>query len=88
MSRYHINKNFEIIKRDNIKNDKPIQSQPNLALAKYLNIGYYLITPLLLGVFFGLYIEKKYNSGGKIILIAILLGFIGTVYNLYRLTKE
>ena len=89
MSGYHISKNFEILTDDN-PNKKVIgrARANNLALAKYLNIGYYLITPLLLGVFFGLYIDKALKSDGKVLIISILIGFISTIFNLYKLVKD
>lgn len=45
-----------------------------------INVGYYLITPLLIGVFLGLLIGHT--------LIGILLGTVGTVYNLIKILKE
>jgi len=49
----------------------------NFHLANYLNIGYYLITPILIGVFLG-YITKYF-------LFFIILGTIGTFYNLIKI---
>lgn len=60
----------------------------NLVLAKSLNIGYYLLTPLLVGVFLGLALDKVFQTHGVFVVILILLGTISSFYNLYKLTKE
>lgn len=60
----------------------------NLLLAKSLNIGYYLITPLLVGVFLGLFLDDLFETNGIFVTSLIILGTISTFYNLYKLTKE
>ncbi len=50
-----------------------------LLLAKYGNVGYYLIIPILLGLFLGFLIKK--------IVIGIIIGTIFSFYNLLRLIK-
>ena len=63
------------------------ETKKNNLLANYANIGYYLVTPILLGVFLGLYLKK--TTGKEIfIIIGILVGGIGTFYNLIRLLKQ
>lgn len=47
---------------------------------QYLGIGFYLITPIFLGVLFGLLTKR--------IVFFIFLGTIFTFYNLYKITKE
>jgi F0F1-type ATP synthase assembly protein I len=86
MKSYKIDKNYNISYDKNKREKK--DSDSNLSLAKYLNLGYYLVTPLLIGVFFGLYIDNKLNSKGKLVLIFIIIGTIATFYNLYKLTKS
>ncbi|KKQ24033.1 MAG: hypothetical protein US40_C0012G0012 [Candidatus Roizmanbacteria bacterium GW2011_GWC2_37_13] len=59
----------------------------NLLLANYANIGYYLVTPILFGVFLGLYLKKA--TGNEIfIIIGIVIGGISTFYNLIRMLKQ
>ena len=60
----------------------------NLLLAKSMTIGYYLITPLLLGVFVGLAIDRFLGSSPLFVLVFIIFGLVGTFYNLYKLFKE
>lgn len=60
----------------------------NLLLAKSLNVGYYVITPLLGGVFLGLLLDRYFGTRGVFVIIMILLGTISSFYNLYKLVKE
>lgn len=60
----------------------------NLVLAKSLNIGYYLLTPLLVGVFLGILLDRYFKTQGVFILIFIILGSISSFYNLYKVAKE
>ncbi|MDP3974560.1 MAG: AtpZ/AtpI family protein [bacterium] len=53
-----------------------------------LNIGAYLITPILLGVFIGYNLDIYLNSKPIFILFFILLGTYSSFYNLFKLTKE
>ncbi len=53
-----------------------------------LNIGAYLITPILLGVFIGYNLDIYLKSKPIFILIFILLGTYSSFYNLFKLTKE
>lgn len=54
----------------------------------YFNVGLYLIVPLLLGVFLGYYLDKRFHSKPIFTLVGILLGTISTFYNLWKLLKE
>ncbi|OGK17678.1 hypothetical protein A3D80_04505 [Candidatus Roizmanbacteria bacterium RIFCSPHIGHO2_02_FULL_40_13b] len=65
-----------------------IDKKTNLLLAKSLNIGYYLLTPLLVGVFLGLFLDNTFKTKGVFVIILIILGTVSTFYNLYKLTKE
>lgn len=65
---------------------KEISKKINSLLANYASIGYYLVTPLLVGVFLGLYLEKA--TGKNIFVIfGVIIGSTGTFYNLFRLIK-
>lgn len=55
---------------------------------KYLNIGFYLITPLIFGVFFGLYLDSKFAVKPFFTLSGIGLGIVCTFYNLWKLTRD
>ncbi|MBI3366301.1 AtpZ/AtpI family protein [Candidatus Roizmanbacteria bacterium] len=52
-----------------------------------LNVGYYLITPLLIGVFLGLLIDGRFHTKPIATIIGISLGSIGSFYNLSKFIK-
>ena len=84
MKRYLIiDKDFKI--KTQLKSERENKSN-KFPLVNYLNIGYYIITPLLIGVFLGYIIDKKWGTSCFII-IGIVIGALSTFYNLYRLTK-
>jgi len=65
-----------------------MKKNDNLLIANSLNIGYYLLTPILLGVFLGLVIDKKFHTQSAGVLTGILLGTVASFYNLIKLTKN
>lgn len=71
--------------------DKPKHAKKqtdSLVLAKYTSIGYYLIAPLLIGVFFGLGLDRVFHTKPLFMLGFLVLGMIATFYNLYSLVKK
>lgn len=55
---------------------------------QYLNLGIYLVLPLLLGVFFGTLVDSWLHTKPFFIILFIILGAISSFYNLIRLTKD
>ncbi len=53
-----------------------------------LNVGFYLATPLLVGVFVGIMLDKWLQTKPIFILVFIAFGTIASLYNLYKLTQE
>jgi F0F1-type ATP synthase assembly protein I len=82
--RTYIDKDLNLKETIEIKKE---HHNKNLGSYQYLNIGFYLITPLLVGIFSGLYLDKRIGTHSIFITIGLLVGVIGTFYNLYRLTK-
>ena len=79
-------KNLDL-KKTAPKEKKVFKEKNNILLANYANIGYYLVTPLVVGVFLGLYLAG--STGEKLWMIAgIVLGSLGTFYNLFKLIKQ
>ncbi len=54
----------------------------------YLNIGFYLLVPILLGVFLGYNMDIWFNSKPFFLVLFLILGTISSFYNLWKLTKE
>lgn len=68
---------------------KKIESSVNnFLIAKSLNIGYYLITPLLLGVFFGIGLDLFFKTKPLFFLLLFALGIAGSFYNLWKIVTE
>ena len=59
-----------------------------IAIAKSLNIGYYLIIPILFGVFFGFWLDKHFNTKPIFLLLFLSFGILSTFYNLCQLVKK
>ncbi len=60
----------------------------NFLIAKSFNIGYYLITPLLAGVFFGYWLDMFFKTKPLFILLLFMLGIAGSFYNLWKIVKD
>lgn len=54
---------------------------------EYMNVGYFLIVPLLLGIGAGLVLDKVMKST-VFIVPGIVLGTVGSFYNLWKLVKD
>lgn len=51
----------------------------------YLNIGYYLVTPIVAGVFLGLGIDYWLKTKPFFVVLFLFLGTLGSFYNLFKL---
>jgi len=60
----------------------------NILIANSLNLGYYIVAPLLIGVFFGFWLDKVLKTKPVFVLIFLGGGLIGSFYNLWKITKE
>ncbi len=54
----------------------------------YFNVGFYLLVPLLLGIFIGYQADKMFKTKPIFVLIGIGFGTISSFYNLWKLLKE
>lgn len=69
------------------KSKKAIKNTQDLGYLKYLNIGFYLVTPLLFGVLAGAYADGRFHSKPIVVTLGIIIGSVGTFYNLFKLVK-
>lgn len=76
------------IKSHEVKEIKKSDKDEKILLAKSLNIGYYLITPLLVGVFFGFWLDNVFRTKPIFLLSFFSLGVIGAFYNLWKTVQE
>ncbi len=70
--------------------EKPIESKQKrgLNISKYMDLGLQLSIPLLLAVFAGQYLDRKYGKQSFFTILFIIFGTITVFYNLYKLSKE
>jgi len=88
-----INNYFEIDKQGNLKktnqNIKKKSKNKKDLFSQYLNInvGYSLVTPILIGVIIGLALDNKFHTKPYFTVFFIFLGAISSFYNLFKLIK-
>ncbi|PIZ64625.1 hypothetical protein COY14_04330 [Candidatus Roizmanbacteria bacterium CG_4_10_14_0_2_um_filter_36_9] len=80
-----IDENGEMTFNSNKKKQKNLRW--NLPI-EYGNLGMYLVIPLLLAVFIGKYLDKRFEKNGAFTIILIILGTVSVFYNLYKLSKQ
>jgi len=88
---YKIDNKFNILQTSikNNENTKKSKSNKNVFLdIASLNIGIYLITPLLLGVFIGYNIDRFLNRKPLFTILFIIIGSLSSFYNLIKFTKK
>lgn len=74
---------------EKISTEKQRKSERNLNIPpEYLNLGLYLVVPLLLSVIIGIYLDHKFGTKSIFTLIGISFGTISIFYNLYKLYKK
>lgn len=68
---------------------KPAVWQNKKALdASYFSLGIYLITPILVGLFLGLWLDRWLRLKSVFVIIFLILGTISSFYNLYKIFKK
>ena len=67
-----------------MKNKNNKNALGNLALIT--QVGLSIITPILLGVYLGMFIDKKLGTEGVFAIIFIILGAGGGFMNLFKIT--
>lgn len=83
-----IGKDFEIHLRK-IKKSLPGAPAEGLSTSPHLlNLGLYLITPLLFGTVFGILADRILGSTPTGTLVGIIFGTVATFYNLFTITKQ
>lgn len=54
----------------------------------YFNIGFYLVTPILVGLGVGLMFDHWFKTKPVCTILFLLLGMMGSFYNLFTLQKK
>ncbi len=53
-----------------------------------LNLGFYIIAPIILGVFLGLAVDNWFNTKSLFFNLFLILGTLASFYNLFKLAKD
>jgi len=87
MSNYlGFDKNFNL--HHIVVNKKKLIKSRKSDIAKYLNLGYYLVTPIIIGVFLGLFLDKLFKTRKIFFITLFSLGVISTFYNLFKIYTD
>ena len=76
-------RNEKFLRGEKMKNKK-YDSLKNLALVSQIGIS--IITPILLGVYLGNFIDKKLGTNGVFAIILIIVGAAAGFLNIFKLT--
>jgi len=71
-----------------VKSEKKVIRDKNFNLAKYLNLSYYLVIPIIAGVFLGLFLDNLLKTKKLFFIIFFSLGIVGTFYNLFKIYTD
>jgi F0F1-type ATP synthase assembly protein I len=82
---FKIDKSFDLKEVSKIEKKSVFLKNP---LEKYLDIGYYLLIPIIIFLVIGIYFDKFFKTKPFGIIFFLFLGVFSSFYNLYRLTKE
>jgi F0F1-type ATP synthase assembly protein I len=83
---YTFDKNFNLKLQKRLISSKKVSKK--IPLVNYQEIGYYILTPLLVGVFLGLTIDKIFKTKNLFFFIFLFLGLVADFYNLYKIYKN
>lgn len=76
-----------VTKLDKKPAPSPLKLQP-LAVAKYLNVGYYVIIPLLGAVAAGVGLDRYFATKPFFTVVLIVFGAVSSLYNMVRLMRD
>ncbi len=74
--------------KKNLQENLPEKRKTYFLLAQSLNIGYYLITPLIFCLILGVLLDNIYKTKPIFTLLFIFFGTISSFYNLFKIAKE
>jgi len=87
--KFIVNNSFKTVEVESIdKNSKTDKINLKKLLPVYFNLGFYLITPVLVGVFLGLYLDSRLKTKPSFVLAGIILGTLALFYNLFKIYKD
>lgn len=88
MAYYTFNNNLELKKIDNLEKKEREKKVDFFSLAKYSSLGYYLIIPIFLGIFFGFFFDNLLKTKKIFLIIGFSLGIFASFYNLKKIYQS
>lgn len=89
---HKINKegNLEKVEKiEHIKKQKQLNRNGLIGDLNYLGVGYFISTPIVVGVMLGILIDKALKIPNNIYtIIFLIIGALGSIYNIFSLTKQ
>ena len=81
---------FEIDLTGGLKPVERISKKPKIEKSKsvVIEVGFYLVTPLLAGVFLGILADRVFLTKPLLTMSGLLFGVIATFYNLFKFLKN
>ena len=68
--------------------EKKGEKRQKASMIDTLNIGMYIVAPLICGVLLGLFLDGKFHSKPVCVLTGIVLGVAGSFFNLFKLVSQ
>ena len=76
-------------KIDQFVNNKDAKEKKNKeSVIMYFNVGYYLVTPILIGLGAGILIDRWIETKPVFTILLLLIGTVGSFYNLFTIQKK
>ena len=76
-------------KIDEFASKRDVKEKKNKeSVIMYFNVGYYLVTPILIGLGAGILIDKWIQTKPVFTLLLLVAGTVGSFYNLFTIQKK
>lgn len=83
-----MNEHFKVAGNRKTKKSSKQQKKQQIKFgAPVVDVGFYLVTPLVIGVLAGVFLDRQFDTKPLWTLILLVIGTISSFYNLWRLTK-
>lgn len=79
----------KVEKIEDIKKQRKTRKNSLIGDLNYLSVGYFISTPIIVGVVAGILIDKAFKmANNPSTFILIVIGALGSIYNIFSLTKQ
>jgi len=65
-----------------------VRREEKIRLIDYIDLGFYFVVPLLVGLGLGIVIDSKFGTKPVFILLGLAFGFFGSFFNLYKIVQQ